>query len=162
LCKHPNGISNPANGTWPVELFPFLPTPNAGNEYKVWLVPTTAASVSPSDSAVLIFANSDAKTDNFKVQTAINPNTQASCQSAGSLGALVTGTSVVAYVPKGSWDQSFSTGVSVVGVENSVISTAVSTPSAVNSCAANSVTGKVVCTAPPARKGAAASAIPAD
>jgi hypothetical protein len=147
LCKHTNGTLNPANGTLPVELFPFLPTPNAGNEYEAWLVPTTAASVSASDSAVLIFSPSDAKTDNFKVQTAINPNTQASCQSAGSLGALVSGTSVVAYVPKGAWDN-FTTGVSVVNVEGTNVSpTLIPTANAVNSCAANSVTGQTVCTA---------------
>jgi hypothetical protein len=62
------------------------------------------------------------------------------------LAALVTGTSVVAYVPKGTWGFG-AQGVSVVGVEGSSISTPVFTPSVVNSCAANSVTGKVVCTA---------------
>ena len=54
-CEHADGTFNPANGTLPVQLFPFSPTPNAGNEYKAWLVPITAATVSPSDPKVLIF-----------------------------------------------------------------------------------------------------------
>jgi hypothetical protein len=72
-CKHTDGTFNTANNTVPVQLFPFSPTPNAGNEYKVWLVLTGAAAISPSDPKVLTFRNSDAKTDNFKVQKAITP-----------------------------------------------------------------------------------------
>src|SRR6185436_20662590 len=37
-CPHPNGTFNPLNGTTPVQLAPFAPTPNAGKEYKVWLI----------------------------------------------------------------------------------------------------------------------------
>ena len=84
-CEHADGTFNPANGTLPVQLFPFSPTPNAGNEYKAWLVPITAATVSPSDPKVLIFSRSDAKTDNFKVQKAITPPPPGSCQGAGLL-----------------------------------------------------------------------------
>ena len=146
-CEHADGTFNPANGTLPVQLFPFSPTPNAGNEYKAWLVPITAATVSPSDPKVLIFSRSDAKTDNFKVQTAITPPPPGSCQGSSSLAALVTGANVVAYVPKGSWSGG-TTGVSTANVEGtSITPTAFSTTSIVNSCAANSVTGQVVCTA---------------
>jgi hypothetical protein len=62
-CEHPNGIYNPSNGTTPVQLFPFSPTPNNGNEYKAWLIAQTAnTSVSDSDPKVLIFAQSDTNT----------------------------------------------------------------------------------------------------
>jgi hypothetical protein len=148
-CEHTDGTSNPANGTLPVQLFPFSPTPNVGNEYKVWLIPTTAASIAATDPTVLIFAKADAKTDNFKVQSAITPPPQGSCQGAGSLAALLTGANVVAYVPKGSWGNN-TPGVSTVNVEPTPgPGTAIATPAGtgVNSCAANSVTGQVVCTA---------------
>jgi hypothetical protein len=147
-CEHTDGTSNPANGTLPVQLFPFSPTPNAGNEYKAWLVPTTAASISPTDPAVLIFAKSDAKTDNFMVQNAITPPPQGSCQGAGSLATLITGFNVIAYVPKGNWSVTATKGVSVANVEgSSITNTLISTPNTVNSCAANAVTGQTVCTA---------------
>jgi len=67
-CPHPNGAFNPLNGTTPVQLIPFDDTPNSGGEYKVWLIAQTAGtSIDPVDARVLIFSNSDAKTDNFKV-----------------------------------------------------------------------------------------------
>jgi hypothetical protein len=70
-----------------------------------------------------------------------------SCQPSSSLTVLVTGTNVVAYVPKGNWGSS-TTGVSVANVEGSSITpTLIPTASAVNSCAANSVSGQTVCTA---------------
>jgi hypothetical protein len=70
-----------------------------------------------------------------------------SCQGASSLAVLVTGKNVVAYVPKGSWGGG-ATGVSTANVEPTPgPGTAISTTSVVNSCAANSVTGQVVCTA---------------
>src|SRR5579864_2247237 len=33
-CPHVNGTFNPANGSTPVRLFPFSPSPNPGGEYK--------------------------------------------------------------------------------------------------------------------------------
>src|SRR5262249_13620272 len=72
-CEHPNGTPNPANGTTPVELAPFSQTPNAGGEYKAWLIRVAAATISSSDPKVLVFKNSDAKTDNFKVQQVTVP-----------------------------------------------------------------------------------------
>ena len=60
---------------------------------------------------------------------------------------LVSGPNVTSYVPKGNWSNNF-TGVSVVNVEGSSITpTLILTPSPVNSCASNSVTGTTVCTA---------------
>jgi len=70
---------------------------------------------------------------------------EGSCEGAGSLAAQVTGTSVVAYVPKGNW-QTSTTGIDVVSVEGaSIHSTTIPTDQAVNSCASNSITGQTVC-----------------
>ena len=145
-CKHANGTLNPANGTLPVQLAPLDETPNAGKEYKVWLVPTGRASISASDPKVLIFGNSDSKTDNFKATASGPPVIQGSCQPSSSLSVLVSGSNVVSYVPKGSWG-SAATGVAAVNVEGSSISdTLISTSSPVNSCASNPTTGQTVCT----------------
>jgi HYR domain/SdrD B-like domain len=62
-CAHLNGTFNASNGTTPVQLFPFSPTPNNGGEYKVWLIPTGVATIG-SDPKVLTFT--DSKSDNFK------------------------------------------------------------------------------------------------
>lgn len=75
------------------------------------------------------------------------PPPQGSCQPSSSLSPLVTGTTVVAYVPKGHWGSS-ATGVSVVNIEGtSITPKRVSTRSVVNSCASNAKTGQTVCTA---------------
>jgi len=65
--QHTNGTYNPANGSTPVQLYPFDFTPNPGGEYKAWLIPEGKATVD-SDGKHLLFSNSDAKTDNFKVR----------------------------------------------------------------------------------------------
>lgn len=72
-----------------------------------------------------------------------------SCSPSSSLMVLTKGTNVISYVPKGNWSsQASDTGISVVNVEGSSITpTKVPTPSAVNSCAANPLTGVAVCTA---------------
>lgn len=146
-CKHANGTFNPANGTLPVQLAPFDETPNAGKEYKVWLVPTGRASISTSDPKVLIFGNSDAKTDNFKATASGPPVVQGSCQPSSSLSVLVSGPNVVSYVPKGSWAAG-TLGVAAVNVEGSSITdTLIPTTSVVNSCGSNPITGQTVCTA---------------
>jgi hypothetical protein len=67
-CPHADGTFNAANQSTPVQLVPFNDTPNAGREYKVWLIPVGAAQIAP-DLVTLIFANSDSKTDNFKIAT---------------------------------------------------------------------------------------------
>jgi hypothetical protein len=148
-CKHVNGIFDSASGTLPVQLFPFSPTPNTGNEFKAWLIAQTAnTSVSGSDPKVLIFDKSDAKTDNFKVQQAVTPPPPGSCQPSNSLTVLVTGRNAVAYVPKGNWSVTHVTGVSVVNVEGtSVTPTIIPTPNVVNACAPNPISGQTVCSA---------------
>jgi hypothetical protein len=137
-CKHANGTLNPANGTLPVALAPFSKSPNAGDEYKVWLIPVSRATISPTDPKVLVFANSNAKTDNFKAQGQVVA--QGSCQPSSSLSVLVQGTNLTSYVPKARWDSS-STGVAAVNVEGtSIANTLIPTTSAVNSCASNPTT----------------------
>jgi Concanavalin A-like lectin/glucanases superfamily len=73
---------------------------------------------------------------------------QGSCAPSSSLCALVSGPNVIAYVPKGCW-QCSAPGVAVVNVEgNSITNTTISTGTdVINSCAANAITGQVVCTA---------------
>ncbi len=146
LCPHLNGTFNPANGATPVQLAPFSPTPNAGTVYKAWMIPTSKATIG-SDPKVLIFAQKDAKTDNFKIP-AFTPPPPGSCAPSSSLSVLVKGTNVTSYVPKGSWVYGTTTGVSVVNVEGSSITPAlIPTANVVNSCASNSITGTTVCTA---------------
>lgn len=147
-CKHANGTFNPANGVTPVQLAPFSTTPNAGNVYKAWVVPTASAGISGTDPKVLIFSNSDAKTDNFKVPAAVVVVPPGSCQPSSSLSVLVSGTNVTSYVPKGAWSSS-TPDVSVVNIEgSSVTPTRIPTsPHVINSCASNSTTGVTVCTA---------------
>ena len=118
-CPHLNGTFNPANGSTPVQMAPFSSTPNAGGEYKAWLIAKTAkTSISGSDPKVIKFINPDSKTDNFKTQQIVVQ--QGSCQPSSSLSVLVSGTNVVSYVPKGAWSFG-ATGVSVVNVEGSSI-----------------------------------------
>ncbi|MGH6848605.1 MAG: hypothetical protein ACREC0_14585 [Methylocella sp.] len=75
------------------------------------------------------------------------PPPPGSCEPSSSLTVLVTGTNVVAYVPKGNWEGG-ATGVSVLNVEGtSIANKLVSTLNVVNSCASNPITGKTVCVA---------------
>jgi SdrD B-like protein len=68
-CAHANGTLNPTNGSIPVQLIPFDFTPNAGGEYKAWLIAQTSnTTIDGTDPKVLHFLNSDTKTDNFKVK----------------------------------------------------------------------------------------------
>jgi hypothetical protein len=145
-CKHPNGSFNPANGATPVKLAPFSSTPNAGREYKVWMVLTSKATISASDPKVLVFKVSDALTDNFKVNSTEAP--QGSCAPSSSLSVLVAGADVTAYVPKGNWSITPVTGIGVTNIEGSSIApTLVPTVQVVNSCATNAITGETVCVA---------------
>ncbi|TAK16790.1 MAG: hypothetical protein EPO35_04680, partial [Acidobacteria bacterium] len=76
-CQHALGVANADNGQMPVQLFPFLETPNPGGEYKAWLTPV--ASYSPNESAPNCsgknsnirfgFCDADSKTDNFKIRS---------------------------------------------------------------------------------------------
>jgi hypothetical protein len=109
-------------------------------------VPVGSATISGSDPKVLNFSNSNSKTDNFKAQADVV--VQGSCQPSSSLSVLVSGTSVVAYVPKGNWSVSSTTGVSAVNVEgSSITNTLIATSDVINSCASNPTTGQTVCTA---------------
>jgi len=67
-CAHANGDFDAANGTTPVQLIPYLDTPNNGGEYKAWLIIKAAATVSGDNGEILTFASSDAKIDNFKIR----------------------------------------------------------------------------------------------
>jgi hypothetical protein len=146
LCAHVNGTFNPANGTLPVQLAPFSSSPNKGNEYKVWIVPVGSATISGSDPKVLNFTKSNSATDDFKAQA--EEVVQGSCQPSSSLSVLVSGSDVVAYVPKGNWAVTLNTGVAAVNVEgSSITNTLIPTTSVVNSCASNPITGQTVCTA---------------
>lgn len=58
-------VPNADNGSIPVQLWIFDPTPNNGGEYKVWLIPIAEATVE-GDGITLTFASNAAKTDNFK------------------------------------------------------------------------------------------------
>src|SRR5205814_6092961 len=70
-----------------------------------------------------------------------------SCAPSSSMSVLVSGTNVIAYVPKGCWS-CFNTGVSVVNIEGtSITDTTIATADVINSCASNPVTGQTVCTA---------------
>jgi hypothetical protein len=75
------------------------------------------------------------------------PPPAGSCQPSSSLPALISGTNVTAYVPKGAWGTS-ATGLSVINVEGgSITPKLIATPDVVNSCASNSKTGQTVCSA---------------
>jgi hypothetical protein len=71
---HELGNYNSANGNLPVQLALFSDTPNAGGEYKAWLIATDATvpgcTTAPNgtDLYKLDFVNSCAKTDNFKIK----------------------------------------------------------------------------------------------
>lgn len=149
-CNHAPGMFNPANGATPVQLIPFSPTPNKGTVYKAWVIPVGKATISGFDDKVLIFAQANSKTDNFKIP--VNPLPVGSCQPSSSVSVLVQGVSptgtVLAYVPKGAW-QTGATGVSVVNVEGALVApTLIPTGSdVVNSCASNQTTTTTVCTA---------------
>lgn len=147
-CKH--AVGSGKNGAMPVQLYPFSATTGKKNEYKVWVIPQIpSTSISTSDPRVLNFKRSKAETAEFEVKTTVAPPPPTgSCQGSSSLTVLVSGQNVLAYVPKGNWSVSPTTGVSVVNVEgSSITNTLIGTPDTVNSCASNPLTGQTVCTA---------------
>lgn len=80
-CRHANGDFNNANGSTPVQMIPFLDTPNNGGEYKAFLVSQDPAIgcgrgvVFPATDGIgLEFPLSCAKTDNFKVRKPLDAN----------------------------------------------------------------------------------------
>jgi hypothetical protein len=109
------------------------------------MIPVGSATISASDPKVLVFPNSGAVTDNFKARA--EEVIQGSCQPSSSLSVLVSGSNVVAYVPKAAWLFG-NTGIAAANVEGtSITDTLIPTGSAVNSCASNPITGQTVCTA---------------
>jgi hypothetical protein len=79
-----------------------------------------------------------------EIQVTTTSTTLASCVPTSSL-AVVAGTNVDAYVPNGSWDYG-TTGIERVPLEGGDAPHVFTTTGNVNSCAANSATGEVVCT----------------
>ena len=72
--QHAFGTADPTNGSVGVQLIPYADTPNAGGEYKVWLIRQTSTTfIDANDPRVLHFQNNDTKTDNFKVKINENP-----------------------------------------------------------------------------------------
>lgn len=67
----------------------------------------------------------------------------AACLPSSSL-AVLTGTHVTAYVPKGAWSFG-TTGISIVPIEGSGSSSTIATTERVNSCSSNSQTGETIC-----------------
>jgi hypothetical protein len=73
---HTPGLVNALNGSKPVQLIPYLDTPNKGGEYKVSLISQdpnigcgpSVVYPSTTDAKVLEFPSNCAKTDNFKVK----------------------------------------------------------------------------------------------
>jgi hypothetical protein len=69
------------------------------------------------------------------------------CLPTSSLGVLISGSIVTAYVPNGNWI-SGATGIQVVRLEGpATLPATIATPDVVNSCSSNSVTGETICTA---------------
>ena len=79
-----------------------------------------------------------------ELQVTATSTTLASCVPTSSL-AVVAGTNVDAYVPNGSWSYG-TTGIERVPLEGGDAPHVFTTTGIVNSCAANSGTGEVVCT----------------
>ncbi|HET9285264.1 MAG TPA: RHS repeat-associated core domain-containing protein [Candidatus Angelobacter sp.] len=77
----------------------------------------------------------------------IPPAVLASCLPTSSLSVLLNpDKTVTSYVPNGAWSRG-TTGIRFVPVEGPGRTAAITTPSGVNSCSSNSVTGQTVCTA---------------
>jgi hypothetical protein len=67
---HAIGTQNDANGSLPVQLIPYMDTPNPGGEYKAWMTPVGDYGEACLASHVSNgFCDKDSKTDNFKVRT---------------------------------------------------------------------------------------------
>ena len=119
----------------PLRRFEFLiPATLASGTYEVWVNGTAGSTPfntlnTPSCSTIQVTATT---------------STLAACVPTSSL-AVVAGTNVNAFVPFGYWEGG-NAGIELVPLEGTGTATNFSTPGVVNSCAANSVTGEVVCT----------------
>jgi hypothetical protein len=67
---HAIGTFDPANNEVPVQLIPYLDTPNNGGVYKAWLTPVAdyGEGCAPNHASNG-FCDKDSKTDNFKIRT---------------------------------------------------------------------------------------------
>ena len=136
-CAAPATASGPVTGVVTIanlRRFQFLvPASLASGTYSVWVsgsVPSAFNTVNtPSCSSITVTATT---------------TTLAACVPTSSL-AVVAGANVTAYVPFGYWEGS-ATGIERVPLEGSGTTGNFATAGVVNSCAANSVTGEVVCT----------------
>jgi len=82
-----------------------------------------------------------------EISVTATTTTLAACVPTSSLGISAPSSgNVDAYVPNASWDYDEGTGISRVPLEGTDTATTISTPGYVNSCAANSGTGEIVCT----------------
>jgi hypothetical protein len=105
-----------------------VPAGLATGNYFISLAATSPATASIDCSELTVTATS---------------TTLASCVPTSSL-AVVAGTNVDAYVPNGSWDYG-GNGIERVPLEGGDAPQIFTTPGRVNSCAANSATGEVIC-----------------
>lgn len=136
-CAAPATASGPVTGVVTIanlRRFQFLiPASLASGTYSVWVsgsVPSAFNTLStPSCSTISVTATT---------------TTLAACVPTSSL-AVVAGANVTAYVPFGYWESN-TPGIERVPLEGSGTAANFATANGVNSCAANSVTGEVVCT----------------
>jgi hypothetical protein len=136
-CAAPATASGPVTGVVTIanlRRFQFLvPASLASGTYSVWVsgsVPSAFNTVNtPSCSTITVTATT---------------TTLAACVPTSSL-AVVAGANVTAYVPFGYWESN-TPGIERVPLEGSGTTANFATANGVNSCAANSVTGEVVCT----------------
>lgn len=99
-------------------------------------------------AAIFVGCSGGAPNDILKGVSTLSSAQSVSILPSSAIAVLTQGTSVTLYVPNGAWDGG-TTGVEVVPIEPTPVGTAstIATPNVANSCAANSVTGQVVCVA---------------
>ena len=102
---------------------------------------TYFVSVSGTSSSGTSFSSGNCS----EIQVTHTSSALAACLPSSSL-AVLSGTTVTAYVPNGWWGGSL-TGVEVVPVEGPGAVATIATPSVVNSCSSNSQTKETVCVA---------------
>src|SRR5262245_55858803 len=127
-----------------------------GSQYRVgFTVPSTliagtySVTLAGSTSDGTVFASGPGSCSELRVSRS-EPRLTA-CLQTGSLAVNVppaggTVSTVTAYAPNGCWNCG-KTGVQAVVIEGPEAQTAIPTPSVVNSCASNPITGRTVCVA---------------
>lgn len=102
---------------------------------------TYYATISGTTTGGTAFASSNCS----EVVVTNSTPTLAACVPTSSL-AVTVGTNVDAFIPFSSWEYNYLTGIERVALEGTNPAHNFATPGPVNSCAANSVTGEVICT----------------